>query len=138
MYEVTTMAEDEKKEFSDTINKMLGLDGPKAVDYTKLTMLELANTYSSIERLWSGGSKKRGSSRGSSNSPMEGLMSMDTVSNFVEGLTESQSKFVEEAIEKRKNALGSFPLLERGVQMFQDRKKNLNGGQNDQTEKKDK
>ena len=132
------MPDDEKKEFSDTINKMLCLEGPKCVDYTKLSMMELANTYSAIEKIWSSGSKRRGSSKGVSKSPMDGLMSMETVQNFVEGLTESQSKFVEEAIDKRKSALGSFPLLERGVQMFQDRKKAMQNGETEQTDEKDK
>jgi hypothetical protein len=113
---------DDKGEISDKLNSALGLTGDKKVDWTKLSLRELFDVYGAVT-----------GSRGgkTSASPMDGLPSAvrDRVMSLVNGMSEDEADMVMAGLQKRRDSLKGFPILNRALNMVQSRDQDKQQGQ---------
>lgn len=112
------MADLDKTEIGDVLNKRLCLTGSTAVDWTKLSMRELMDVYGATGKSSGSGGK---STAGSfiSGLPMGSGMK-DKLAGLVDGMSESEMDTLMSMVDKRKKALGEgFPIMKRLMNQFQ-------------------
>jgi hypothetical protein len=101
---------DEKQEMSDAMNSAMGLSGDSRVDWTKLSMREMACVYGYIT-----GRKIR--TGGVSESKVGGRM-RDELSKVLDGMNQDEIDLLMKIADKRRQSLQGFPLLARAADRF--------------------
>lgn len=103
---------DDKEELEKELNKAMWPKGEKVVNWSKLTIREMMDVYSYVT----------GRAGGSSQSGMAGIPVMrDKIMGLVDGLSADEADMVMSAIQKRRESLKSFPLLNHLLTNFQKR-----------------
>ncbi len=111
------MADLDKAEIGEVLNKRLCLTGDNKVDWTKLSMRELMDLYGAIGKSTGSGGK---STAGSLLSGLPiGAGAKEKLAGLVDGMSESEMDTLMGMVEKRKKALGEgFPIMKRLMNQF--------------------